>query len=319
MVMLVYSFAKKYSLILFTVLCGMVNSYSQKYAGEMPFQNEAVKIDGKSNEWTFPLPLYDPKTKLNFSFSNDSKRVYFTFVANSEITRYKIINAGLTLEIDAEGGKKYPTEITFLPNALGYRPPPKAYRSRTDSLGQLQVWTIPVNIKGKGLKNLPDGLFSPNNKNGIEIAMIPNDDIDRLFCELSIPFSLFYKDSLKDSGVENTFSVKITVNKIASEGNSLMDDGTGVSVTGSMGGGRYTGASGSYQNGGGYGGMNGGYPNGGGGYPNGGGGYPNNGAGGYPEINQDGSTPPVSNTNNSELNLKTTFTLKLKPSTPPTK
>ena len=317
--MSVYSFAKKTSIVLLCMVCGIIHSYSQKYAGEMHFQNEAVKIDGKSNEWTFPLPLYDPKTKLNFSFSNDAKRVYFTFVANSEITRYKIINAGLALEIDVEGGKKYPVEIAFLPNVLGYRPAPKGYQSRTDSLGQLQVWTIPVNIKGKGLKNVPDGMFSPNNKNGIEVAMIPSDDIGRLFCELSIPFSLFYKDSLKDSGIENTFSVKITVNKIPSEGNSLMDD-TGVSVTGGMGGGRYTGASGSYQNGGGYGGMNGGYPNGGGGYPNGGvGGYPNNGAGGYPEINQDGNTPPVSNTNNSELNLKTTFTLKLKPSTPPTK
>ena len=318
--MSVYSFAKKSSIVLLTMVYGTVNSYSQKYAGEMPFQNKSVKIDGKYNEWTFPLPLYDPKTKLNFSFSNDDKRIYFTFVANSEVTRYKIINAGLTLEIDAEGGKKYPVEIAFLPNSLGYRPAPKGYQSRTDSLGQLQVWTIPVNIKGKGLKNVPDGMFSPNNKNGIEVSMIPNDDIDRLFCELSIPFSLFYKDSLKDSGTENIFSVKITVNKIPTEGNSMMDDGTGVSVTGGMGGGRYTGGGG-YQNGGNYGGMNGGggYPNGGGGYPNSGGGYPNNGAGGYPEINQDANTPPVSNTNNSELNLKTTFTLKLKPSTPPTK
>lgn len=276
-------------------------TYSQKYA-EMAWQ-DSIRVDGLSNEWEFPLPLYDPKTKLNFQFSNDAHRMYFVFVANEDVARYKILTSGFSIQIDTAGGKKYNTEFLFEPDIVAYRTGASAYTRNVDTTNQRPNWSIPVKITGKGMRGVGEKA---------EIRITPNDKFGRMFCEVSIPFALFYKDSLKNVGNEKAFGIKVTLNKIPTKGNANMDPGgTGPSVA--VGG--YMGASGGmYGNGN----MNaGGFP---GGYP--GGMYPNS----DPASNTSGAGNnfPSSNTNNGvpangspDLTTNTHFVLRMQPRTPP--
>ncbi len=77
------------------------------------WQATPVVADGNAKEWSVPLGFYDGETKLQYTFSNDTKNLYLCMKAVDEKTQLKIIRAGLQVWVDTTGKNKHQTGILF--------------------------------------------------------------------------------------------------------------------------------------------------------------------------------------------------------------
>ncbi len=82
-------------------------------------QMKPIVVDGDASDWQVPLAYYDKDTKLSFSVSNDSTKLYFCFEAFDQELQTKIIRGGLQIYLDTNGGTSkdismlYPVPSTY--------------------------------------------------------------------------------------------------------------------------------------------------------------------------------------------------------------
>ena len=77
------------------------------------WQASPVTVDGDATDWQRPLAYYDADSKLSFTVSNDSTKLYFMIEAYDEPAQMKIIREGLQLWIDTSGGKSNDIGILY--------------------------------------------------------------------------------------------------------------------------------------------------------------------------------------------------------------
>src|SRR5215831_7160321 len=103
---------KTYCCMMFFV-CLLVNAYAQSDVATSKWRQEAVVIDGQSNEWEQPLNFYDDKTKLFFAIANDSSDIYFCFESKDPLDQMKLMRAGMKITLTAKGKTKHNVSIEF--------------------------------------------------------------------------------------------------------------------------------------------------------------------------------------------------------------
>ncbi len=67
-------------------------------------QTRPIVVDGDASDWQLPLVYYDKETKLSFTVSNDSTKLYFCFEAFDQELQTKIVRGGLQIYLDTNGG-----------------------------------------------------------------------------------------------------------------------------------------------------------------------------------------------------------------------
>ena len=242
---------KKYKyIILFAFLVSVLGSCGPSLF-ESLWQEKPVTVDGIANEWSVPLRLYDYKSTLNYTFSNDEKNIYVCIRATVDQMQKKIFRSGIQLWIDTLGKKNKTTGILFPLRKSGNESWNKLSGQRRDTLGIGQKsyssstaynMNEGFEIRISGIKSSADGLIPMKNGLGIEMH-IRRDSSNCLFYEAAIPFAAFYKPLLTKADSNKVFSVGIIIN-------ALPD--------GAQGGGGYAGAGGHHGGGGnGRGGNNG--------------------------------------------------------------
>lgn len=211
-------------------------------------------IDGNSAEWHEPLNNYNTATKLAFALANDQTNLYMVIESLDPATTSRMINGGITLNMNIAGKKKDGIKLRF----LGMQPPPPLQRpDQNDTVthhqpenGDHLLHELKV-IQVSGFKSIPDGILTIPNEKGLEIAAAFNKQGDYI-CELSIPLSSL---DLKGNGLTAiAYNIKLNARGQGPERHGEKPDGSG-------GGGR---RGGGMPGGGMGGGMGGGKPGGGG-------------------------------------------------------
>jgi hypothetical protein len=250
-------------LVLFTaVFLPLLCSCSSGPVYLSQWQSKTVVVDGDASDWQRPFAYYDQDSKLNYTISNDSTKLYLCMEAFDEPTQTKIIRGGLQLWIDTDGGKDQQIGILY-PVSSTMPPTPRAYGSRNseppdyDPIGALRRSFLrsQSEIELSGFKSPIGGLVPLQNAFGIEVRINWDTLNNVLNYEAAIPFSTFYRHSLSSVDSLKTFGVKFVVNGVGKQHTATEHQGDDGGISGGMPG---------------DGGMGGGtgYP--GGGYPGGG-------------------------------------------------
>ena len=212
------------------------------------WQSKPVTIDGDASDWQRPLAYYDPDSKLSYTITNDSTKLYLCVEAFDEPTQVKIIREGLQLWIDTAGGKDqeigvlYPVAATMQTGAREYNP--REYGSQTDydPIGTMRrnFLRSQGEIELSGFKSPIGGLVSLHNAFGIEVRINWDTLNNILNYEAAIPFATFYQHSLSRTDSLKMFGIRFTVKGIekqrATKEKGSDDGGTGVSIPGGGGG-----------------------------------------------------------------------------------
>ncbi|HWF44913.1 MAG TPA: hypothetical protein VG537_09750 [Candidatus Kapabacteria bacterium] len=229
------------------------------------WQPSAVTVDGNASDWQRPLSYYDEDSKLNYTISNDSAKLYLCVEAFDLPTQTKIIRGGLQLWIDTAGSKDEHIGILY-PVAATMEPAPREYDARGenptadfDPIGRLRKNFLlsQGEIELSGFKSPIGGLVPLHNAFGIEVRIGWDTINNVLNYEAAIPFAAFYRPSLARADSLKTFGIKFTVNGV--ERHSTREPGED-EAGGGMSGGGYPGGTGGGMPGGmgGTGGMGGG-------------------------------------------------------------
>src|ERR1035437_6152862 len=83
-------------------------------------QRTPIAVDGHASEWPQPLDYYNKDSKISFSVSNDSSKIYFCIEAYDEQLQMKIVHGGIQLWIDTAGGNAQAIGVLYPMNS-GYR------------------------------------------------------------------------------------------------------------------------------------------------------------------------------------------------------
>jgi hypothetical protein len=243
-------------------------------------QRTAIAVDGHASEWPQPLDYYNKDSKVSFSVSNDSSKIYFCIEAYDEQLQMKIVHGGIQLWIDTAGGNAQAIGVLYPVNS-GYRPEgressqPRGYGSDSpdfDPIGTLrkEFLRTPSQIELKGFQPPFNGSVPQRNALGIE-ASINWDTATNVLCyEAAIPIRSFLNRSLVPLDSIKKLGLTFTVNGIS---RPRSQERAGESGGERGGGGGYPGG-GAGMPGGGMGGMggSGSMHGGGGGHRRGGGG-----------------------------------------------
>jgi hypothetical protein len=218
------------------------------------WQATPVTVDGDASDWQRPLAYYDADSKLSFTVSNDSTKIYIIVEAYDEAAQMKIVREGLQLWIDTSAGKDKDIGILYPVAAMSGNAPkindgqPSGastgnYGSQPDydriAMMRKNFLRSPGQIELKGFKSPIGGLLPLKNAFGIE-ARINWDTINNILnWEAAIPLQTFYRHSLNHSDSLKTFGITFALNGIehASHKKSADDDaGTGYTPNGGVGG-----------------------------------------------------------------------------------
>ncbi|MCW3116459.1 MAG: hypothetical protein JWM28_541, partial [Chitinophagaceae bacterium] len=87
---------------------------AQEDVSEAKWQSTQVVIDGHNAEWNPPFNLFDNKTGLIFTITNDKKNLYLCFTENEELKAEKIMKAGWSIGLSSsEKKRKFDASIIF--------------------------------------------------------------------------------------------------------------------------------------------------------------------------------------------------------------
>lgn len=210
---------------------------AQEDVSSAKWQTSRVVVDGNDNEWEQPFGLFDNKSGMVFTLTNDRKNIYLCFTDKEEMKAEKMMKAGWTLELSSsEKKRKFTATIAF----------PKVddpnINMRSEFKNQVSIYktNIPA-VKTKGfLSN--NGDLPLNNKEGINIG-IGIDSAQKIVYEIAIPIKeLMEEDKLQ---LNEVISLDITVNALSKPEGSSSGTGTGGSRGfGGGGGGRMGGGMG---------------------------------------------------------------------------
>ncbi|HEY3876420.1 MAG TPA: hypothetical protein VGM92_13170, partial [Candidatus Kapabacteria bacterium] len=191
-------------------------------------QSTPIVVDGDASDWPRPLEYYDKETKLSFSISNDSTKLYFCLQAYDLDLQKKICRAGLQLWIDPTGGKEknigllYPVPSTlqhFAMERSGSYGAPNSSETTSeeyDPIGALRrnfFRSQPGEIQLTGFVPPAQGIIPSKNSFGIEVRINWDTLNNALNYEAAIPFATFYH-ALTPHDTATPIELTFTVNGI---------------------------------------------------------------------------------------------------------
>ena len=241
---------KKSGLFLLALL--VFSSCSDKIYSSLQWQSKKVTTDGRIPEWENPLRLYDTKSKINYTISNDRQNLYVCMKFSDEISQIKVLQGGMEFRIDTTGSNTLP--IAFIFPIAGQQVLQKgksAEKGKKDfsddlyrsAMKQGQI-SQTKNAQLIGFKPPLEGFLSLLNTSSGISAAINMDSLGIMYYETIIPFSTFYKDEITAADTNKIFSFEIKVNALPAP---AMKEGSG-------GGGKGGGGKGGGKGGGGMGG-----------------------------------------------------------------
>jgi hypothetical protein len=195
-----------------------------------------IKIDGKANEWGNKFQAYNKSTNTFYTISYNDSLLYLTLQATDPVIVTKIVQAGVTLTINATGKKDYngSAAITF---PFYNREFPSLYiildnapeKTGDTIINSLQADSF-INAKNRqlaeklillsvtGLKVIPDGKLSINNKQVFKAASMLDN---RKYYTLEMALPLIYLGNFSSK-----FSYNIKLNGIiAANGGQMIYTG----------------------------------------------------------------------------------------------
>ena len=280
-----------FKLIILLCIFGAVAARAQ-HAPDVQTTNlwapQHVKIDGKLNEWDYPLKAYNTNTKLYYTVSNDAQNLYFAIKSSDSQNILKLMAGGITFNFNLNDKKKdknqytitFPVVTRAIRRSLRQQgggfgrgtnngaPPDSASIAATHKAQIAAFKEIAVN----GFKDITDSTISIYNEYGIMVA-INYDSNGALVYEIAVPLTLLNLTTDKPK----EFAYNVIVNGAQTNRNN-----NGGGFGGGNGGGNGGGSGGGFGggNGGGFGGDGGGFGGGGGGFGGGAGGGGGFGGGG---------------------------------------
>ena len=178
------------------------------------WQSQEITIDGSDKEWQQSHSFIDNKADIEYYFSNNDSSFYVCLKVKDELTKTKILNAGLVLSVNREGKKKQKCSILFPIKNDEIQVP----QGPIQDLKTMQMLAL-INAKKYQIDGFDngDGLYATNETNaaGIRITIGFNDSSELIY-EAEIPFAAFYKKaqlSTEDAG--KPVAVCITVNGLS--------------------------------------------------------------------------------------------------------
>jgi hypothetical protein len=210
-----------------------VTLFAQEDVSLSKWQENKIVIDGHISEWNPPFNLFDNKSGLIFTITNDHKNLYLCFTENEELKAEKLMKAGWSFELSSsEKKRKFTASISF----------PKIedpnINMHADFTHQVSYYKMDlVNIKTKGFVS-NNGDIPLLNTNGINIG-IGAENEQKIIYEIAIPIKeLMPEDKLQ---LNELITLDVTVNGLGkSDGQSTATNssGRGSFSSGRMGGGR---------------------------------------------------------------------------------
>ncbi len=230
-------------------------------------QTKPIIVDGDASDWQLPLAYYDKETKLSFTVSNDSTKLYFCLEAFDQELQTKIVRGGLQIYIDTNGGSGkdisllFPVPSTFQRSGAG-NSSNGGYGLSSDNydpIGALRrsFFRSQANeLQLTGFLPPAGGIVPLKNAFGIEVCINWDTINNVLNYEAAIPFPTFYKRVLVPSDSAKIIGLTFTVNGVTRSGGSAgrqsQSGGSSGGVAENPGG-----SGGGYPGGGGYGGGGG--------------------------------------------------------------
>ena len=228
------------------ILLISIASCSNKTYTTLRWQKEGIIIDGKSKEWSSPLRYYDQASKLSYELTNDAENIYVAFSAKEQSTIMKIMQKGLRFSIDTAMGKgRYPMQFTVpyinskdknhpgIGEFANEQMPPDFQNDTTkrndhhpmgrgdkhphngenaDSGALPPEHTLSFFVQGINTFRDADSVLTTPNRYGIEMAI--NQDPQKLFCEMKIPFKLLYKKQFLASDTIKPYFFQVNLEQI---------------------------------------------------------------------------------------------------------
>lgn len=213
--------------------------YAQDDISKASWINTPVKVDGKPNEWSLPLGLYDSDTKLFFGFANDSNNIYLCFQCSDEISQARILGAGMEVGLMTKGKHKayinFPL-VTEPETGQQKGTPFSDYNYRKTREDSFRIKDTLMGIKGFSKK---DGIISIHDSSGIQAA-IDWDAGDKLTYEIAIPYKEFFGDKYTSAEISKDISLEVTIHGLKGRLKPTGSHGSGMEgkgMGGRMGGG----------------------------------------------------------------------------------
>ncbi len=227
------------------VSCVMLLVSCSNHVYKSKWQNTDFIGDSAAVQEIEPLKYYDPKSKIQYNFTNDNENFYLIVRATEQQTQMKILRAGMQVWIDTTGKKKQQVGVIFpLVQKGQFRKPSSqqgksATRSDVNSLMKQNIMGL-NQMTLSGFKSPMNGFIPVNNQYGI-YANIALDSSKIMTYKLAIPFKTFLKRSLYPKDSLKKMTLTLIVNALAAgqggQGGHQGGGGSGGGHGGGMGGG----------------------------------------------------------------------------------
>jgi hypothetical protein len=186
-------------------------------------QTKPIIVDGDASDWQLPLAYYDKETKLSFTISNDSTKLYFCLEAFDQELQTKIIRGGLQIYLDTNGGKGKNISMLYPIPSTYQRPEPQSKdgdgssSDNFDPIGALRrsfFRSQSNELQLTGFLPPAAGYVPLKNAFGIEVSINWDTINNVLNYEAAIPFATFYKQKLVPADSTKIIGITFTVNGV---------------------------------------------------------------------------------------------------------
>lgn len=169
--------------VIFVVAVGCGGSKNILASSE--WRTQAVVVDGKTDDWQLPLRYANAATGLNYSVSNDDKKMYFCFTTIDRRALAKITMGGLQIQVAAAGGT--PATLTYpIPGTIQPEKPSKNKQDNNNKKKEFQLSEEATSLQVSGFPFAQATTELPLiNKYGVNVGT--NFGTDRFAYEASIP------------------------------------------------------------------------------------------------------------------------------------
>src|ERR1700761_2772564 len=180
-----------------------------------------AKIDGKVSEWENKLQAYNKATNVLYTLANDDNDLYFAVKATDPLVIRKILNGGITLDIQYEKKDALGLIVTYPVFARTERPiinlNDKPERTKDAALDKKKldsfVYTInrrftdkSKEIKVQGTSLITDSLISIYNEHGIKAAVAFDDQAAYVY-ELIVPLKYLNSQAVSSGKFKYTITL----------------------------------------------------------------------------------------------------------------
>jgi len=165
-----------------------------------------VTVDGRTTEWSTPLPRYHKVTGINFDITNDERNIYMIVRVADTTAQRQILQNGLEVWINKDGKKNHTTGITY---------PMAKDKPRAGARPGIHNMKTPDGFYMNIDELILSGFLLENGRQPVKgcpvKVAIKKDSSDCIIYELAIPFNTFYKERLEKEDLRNTFYIGFVV------------------------------------------------------------------------------------------------------------